>query len=149
MALFRPRSRELQKFFSSFPTGWAGIGLLLLRLVAGFGATAHGFSALTAASGSLLASWTVGLLAIAAGVALFIGFLTPLAGAAMTIGYFVLGASELLSTEPGRYGDVLSAFELAAVSMALVLLGPGAISLDARLFGRRVIVIQNGRRSRP
>jgi hypothetical protein len=34
-----------------------------------------------------------------------------------------------------------AAFNLAAISAALVLLGPGAFSLDARLFGRREIII--------
>ena len=38
-----------------------------------------------------------------------------------------------------------AAFNLAAISAALVLLGPGAFSLDARLFGRREIIIPEGR----
>jgi len=33
---------------------------------------------------------------------------------------------------------------LAVISAALVLLGPGAFSLDARLFGRREIIIPEG-----
>jgi hypothetical protein len=37
------------------------------------------------------------------------------------------------------------AFNLASISAALVLLGPGAFSLDARLFGRREIIIPEGR----
>jgi hypothetical protein len=41
--------------------------------------------------------------------------------------------------------SVLIAFNLAAISAAFVLLGPGAFSLDARLFGRREIVIPEGR----
>jgi hypothetical protein len=32
------------------------------------------------------------------------------------------------------------------MSFALVLLGPGAISVDARLFGRQEIIIPDGRR---
>ena len=35
---------------------------------------------------------------------------------------------------------------LAIVSVALVLLGPGALSLDARLFGRREIIIPDHKR---
>ena len=43
--------------------------------------------------------------------------------------------------------NALAAFNLAAMSAALVLLGPGAFSLDARLFGRREIIIPEGGRS--
>lgn len=32
------------------------------------------------------------------------------------------------------------------MSLALLMLGPGAFSLDARLFGRREIIIPEGRR---
>jgi hypothetical protein len=39
---------------------------------------------------------------------------------------------------------------LVAVAAALVLLGPGALSIDARLFGRREIVVPRApRRSEP
>ena len=40
--------------------------------------------------------------------------------------------------------SAFAAFNLAAISAALVLLGPGAFSLDARLFGRREIIIPEG-----
>jgi hypothetical protein len=48
---------------------------------------------------------------------------------------------------PGANNHIsgLAAFNLAAMSAALVLLGPGAFSLDARLFGRREIIIPEGR----
>jgi hypothetical protein len=49
----------------------------------------------------------------------------------------VSGANNHIST--------LAAFDLAAISAALVLLGPGAFSLDARLFGRREIIIPESR----
>jgi hypothetical protein len=41
----------------------------------------------------------------------------------------------------------MSAFEFVLMSAVLVILGPGAISLDARLFGRREVAIR--RASRP
>jgi hypothetical protein len=66
-----------------------------------------------------ISSWAVGWLAVAAGAVIF--------------------ANHHIST--------LGAFNLAAISAALVLLGPGAFSLDARLFGRREIIFPEGRRS--
>jgi hypothetical protein len=48
-------------------------------------------------------------------------------------------------TGANNHINALAAFNLAAMSAALVLLGPGAFSLDARLFGRREIIIPEGR----
>jgi hypothetical protein len=48
-------------------------------------------------------------------------------------------------TEANDHIGALTAFNLAAISAALALLGPGAFSLDARLFGRREIIIPEGR----
>jgi len=48
-------------------------------------------------------------------------------------------------TGANNHISALAAFNLAAISAALVLLGPGAFSLDARLFGRREIIIPEGR----
>jgi hypothetical protein len=48
-------------------------------------------------------------------------------------------------TEANNHISALTAFNLAAISAALVLLGPGSFSLDARLFGRREIIIPEGR----
>ena len=104
-----------------------------MRIAVALSAIAHGFSALSAPDGRSMLAWTIGLLAIAIGLVLLIGFLTPIAGAAATIGYLVIGVS--------RHCCACSALYLAVISAALVLLGPGAVSLDARLFGRREIII--------
>jgi uncharacterized membrane protein YphA (DoxX/SURF4 family) len=127
------RRHRLQRLFSAFPAGWPGIGLILLRIAVALGAITHGFSALTAPDGPPILVWTIGLLAIAVGLALLMGFLTPIAGAAATIGYLVMSVS--------RHCYACTALYLAVMSAALVLLGPGAVSLDARLFGRREIII--------
>jgi len=55
------------------------------------------------------------------------------------------GVSPSLMTEATHHISPLTAFNLAAISAALVLLSPGAYSLDARLFGRREIIIPEGR----
>jgi uncharacterized membrane protein YphA (DoxX/SURF4 family) len=89
----------------------------------------------------------VGPVAIAVGIALLIGLLTPVVSAAATIGYLTMGVSSFLTNHANEHISAFTAFDLAAISVALVLLGPGAFSLDARLYGRREIIIPEGRRS--
>jgi uncharacterized membrane protein YphA (DoxX/SURF4 family) len=142
-----PRRHQLQRLFSSFPEGWPGTGLIFLRLAIALNAISSGVGALVGSSSHATSVWAVGSLAIAVGAAIFVGFLTPAASAAATVGYLLTGVSSLLMTKANHHINTLAAFNLAAISAALVLLGPGAFSLDARLFGRREIIIPEGRRS--
>lgn len=135
----------MQRLFSAFPDGWPGVGLVFLRLAVALSAIAQGIFAIAANRGAAFAIWAMGLLAIVVGIALLIGFLTPLMSAATAIGYLVLGVSGFLATDANRHSDAFSALDLAVMSVALVLLGPGAVSLDARMFGRREIIIPEGR----
>jgi uncharacterized membrane protein YphA (DoxX/SURF4 family) len=137
----------MQRLFSSFPEGWPGTGLIFLRLAIALNTMSSGVGALVGSSSQAISSWAVGSLAIAVGAAIFVGFLTPVASAAAAVGYLIMGVSSFLMTEANHHISTLGAFNLAAISAALVLLGPGAFSLDARLFGRREIIIPEVRRS--
>ncbi len=84
-------------------------------------------------------------LAVVAGIFLVVGLLTPAAGAAAGLSAlavaFVPGVSRGQACLLGA-----PASTLVAVTGAVVMLtGPGAFSVDARLFGRREIVIPHER----
>jgi uncharacterized membrane protein YphA (DoxX/SURF4 family) len=94
-----------------------------------------------------IGSWSIGLLGVVVGTALLLGILTPVAGALAALcnlcsvfWFEVSGA--------GARGNLVITVYLIIMSMVVVLLGPGAFSLDAYLFGRREIVIPEARRSR-
>jgi uncharacterized membrane protein YphA (DoxX/SURF4 family) len=91
----------------------------------------------------------LGLLAVASGAALLVGAFTPVAGilAALLIVALAVSTGTVDATVGLRsaQGDVLA----FVVSVALVLLGPGAFSVDARLFGWREIVVPRAGRSAP
>jgi uncharacterized membrane protein YphA (DoxX/SURF4 family) len=117
----------------------------LLRLTVALHTIIGAACALLASNGLEFAVWACGLLSITLGIALLLGFFTPLAGATTTIGYFILGISSLLKMETIRPIGPATAINLTAISLALVFLGPGAFSVDARLFGRREIIIPEAR----
>ena len=143
--LSAPRRHRLQRLFSSFPEGWPGIGLIFLRLTVAVNAIIFGMEALAGPNNHAVSVWAAGSLAIALGAAIVVGFLTPAASAAATVGYLMASVSPFLRTEGNNHISTFVAFNLAAISGALALLGPGAFSLDARLFGRREIIIPEGR----
>jgi uncharacterized membrane protein YphA (DoxX/SURF4 family) len=131
---------SLQRAFSSFPSGWAGIALLALRLLVGASAVLQTALLIAAGRSARVAVATALAMAIA-GVALTIGFVTPIASALLCMG----GAGIMLACLPPTplflFDSRMAAFEFVVMSAVLVILGPGAISVDARLFGRRQVEI--------
>jgi hypothetical protein len=112
-----------------FPGGVAGIGLLILRLCCASAILTIPFSR----GLSLVPSWS------AVGVALLT--LLVLAGALTPLACAVGALAEASYLLHGGDGMNLRCVVFALlVTVALGLLGPGAFSVDARLFGRRRIV---------
>jgi uncharacterized membrane protein YphA (DoxX/SURF4 family) len=130
----------VQRYFSTFPGGWPGVGLLLLRVVVGGAASLQGVVYLAQTIEPNALTWLAAALAVVSGLALLAGFLTPASAAVAGLMTAVIVATW---TPPGTsvHVDRLAALFLIVDAAALALLGPGAHSLDARLFGRREIII--------
>jgi uncharacterized membrane protein YphA (DoxX/SURF4 family) len=123
------------------------MGLLLLR--AAVGAALAVWGAIHVGDLQSAEPWmrAVGVAELGVAVALLIGFATPIAGAlavSVAVGVALTAARAVSAVE---YDDLIVPIIVAVVATSVVLLGPGAFSLDARLFGRREILIP--RASRP
>jgi putative oxidoreductase len=115
----------VRRLFFTFAGGAPGVGLLIMRVVAGVGLCAYGATGMFALSPSQHAVLRV--LSIGLGIFLFLGLWTPLVGALVVL--------EALWQILSRAGEPWPWLMLGTLGAALALLGPGAWSLDARLFG--------------
>jgi putative oxidoreductase len=123
----------LRRLFSSFARGWPGVALLLMRFVAAIALANQGILQLSSAPSNraLLSS----LLFVALAVLFIAGLWTPVAGG--------LVALVELWKAWSRPPDIWLYILLATLGVALALLGPGAWSVDARLFGWKRIGIRD------
>jgi uncharacterized membrane protein YphA (DoxX/SURF4 family) len=133
----------LQRLFSTFPDGWPGFGLLLLRLGAGIALICLGISDFWAAPEDP-ASIARNLAPAVGGFFLLAGLLTPVIGALVAIDELWIAFSASSSQREGRWIHIL----LAVLAAGVAMLGPGAWSIDARLFGRKRFDIGSGGRKR-
>jgi len=123
----------MQRLFSTFADGWPGTGLLIQRaLVAAV--VAHSFTS-GAAKALHFPALLAQLFAAGAGLLLLIGLWTPIAGVGFMFAELWIG---LLGV-----GDPWVAGILAVLGATIASIGPGAWSVDARLFGRKHIEISS------
>ena len=119
-----------------FPTGWAGVALVILRSVVAITVLVD-----------INRFWNLSFVPMVEGivalmsVCLLLGLLTPYCA---TISCFLELALIGMTQLSGGFHLSMSALTGAAAAI----LGPGAYSLDARIFGRRVITIPPGRTHR-
>ena len=115
----------MRRLFSTFAHGAPGVGLLLLRVVVAVAVVFHLPMALRGGPpvGQVLLNVLTGVM----GILLLVGLWTPVAGAVLA----VLELSTALFHPTNPWACIL----LGALATSLALLGPGAWSVDARLFG--------------
>jgi len=123
----------LPRLFSTFARGWPGTGLLLMRLVAGITLVSRGIVGLW--EEPHLERAILHALSAGAGIFLLAGLWTPFVG--------VLAAVIEVWLAFSQPGDALTHILLVTLGIALAMVGPGAWSVDARLFGWKRIDIRN------
>jgi len=117
----------LQRLFSTFPNGWPGLGILLQRVLATTTLFCYGIPHLR--DTSQFASIVPHMLAAVAGILLLVGLWTPIAATMITIVEIWI-----VWSSAGGLGIPIM---LATLGATLAMIGPGAWSLDAHLFGRK------------
>jgi putative oxidoreductase len=119
----------VQRLFSTFANGWPGLGLLTQRLVLGAVLVCNAVASVRATpDGSEIFSQ---IIALTSGILLVAGLWTPISGVLLA-----LVESWILFSRSGKpWVPVL----LAALGVTLAMIGPGAWSVDALLFGRKRI----------
>lgn len=116
----------MQKLFSMFPSGGPGLALLLLRLFVGAVLVSDAVTAVSVLNMVLVC------VLVACALAVVVGFMTPIAAVvAVLIETIGLTAHSIQIT--------LHLFAPIVNGVALALLGPGAYSIDALVFGRRLM----------
>jgi hypothetical protein len=120
----------LQRLFSTFADGFPGGGILLLRLLAGGALISRGIIAANAEPRSGLV--VLQIIGAAAGFLMLGGLWTPVVG--VLTGIVEAG---IAFTHPGTQ---LVPIMLGILGISLAMIGPGAWSVDARLYGRKQIL---------
>ena len=121
----------MRSLFSTFPTGWPGVGLLLQRMLTATLLLRFGVMDLTGKAFS--AAMMPQVIGVFAGVFLLVGLCTPVIGG-------LVAAIELWIALT-QVGDPRIPILLACLGGTAAMIGPGVWSIDARLFGRKHIDI--------
>lgn len=126
----------MQRIFSTFPDGWPGCGLLLLRIAGSVPLFVVGMSRLWGEPGD---------------VALWLRIFSCVSGALILAGSWTPFAAALQVILEGMFAFAGTAFEWthlihALIGLSLMMLGPGYWSIDARLYGRKRIDLGHSQR---
>jgi uncharacterized membrane protein YphA (DoxX/SURF4 family) len=87
------------------------------------------------------ATWLLGFAALVSGGLLLVGFLTPLAAAVIGVGAIGAVISFLPVCDPNVFDSKPALIFGLTMLLTVIGAGPGRFSVDARVFGRREIII--------
>lgn len=135
---------NLQRLFSTFPNSWPGVGLLLIRVCLSFALFYFGSASLSWKPSEPITFAQKYIVAVG-GIFLLAGMWTPAIGALVALNEIFTA----LPFSPVRQGDTWIHVFLAVIAASVAMLGPGAWSIDARLFGRKRFDIDRTRGKRP
>jgi len=118
----------MQRLYLTFPGGLPGLGLLLLRVTEAV-LSLRGMP-LTQSDWIIAAGSLIPIVKLISAILLATGLWTPL----IAFAEFALAVPSLIDRgfDEGRIA-------LSVIALSLIFLGPGAFSIDARIFGRRRI----------
>jgi len=122
----------LQRLFSTFPNSWPGAGLLLQRVVTAALLFCCEFGHLREPSQHALI--LAHLIGTAAAILLLLGLWTPLSG-------MLIAVIEVWVAYSTAHAEI--PIMLATFGVTLAMIGPGAWSIDARVFGRKHLEISD------
>jgi uncharacterized membrane protein YphA (DoxX/SURF4 family) len=94
-----------------------------------------------------LEHWPFGLVNVVSGISVLLGFITPFASGLIALTTMGTALSWFPAPSPNLFNSPLTAVLVVIIGVAVAVLGPGAISIDCRLFGRREIIIPQASRT--
>ena len=140
----------MQNLYSTFPGGTPGIGLLILRTAAAIATGTYGGILLSRLETTINSQFSyishliLSLILITGSVFFLLGLMMPVVSITLAVSELIAALVRLTLPNPldGFRFTWIALLLLASIAAALFFLGPGAFSIDARLFGRRQIFIK-------
>ena len=117
----------LQRLYSTFADRWPGVGVLLQRVLVAIMLVRFCVIRLTDSPFSI--SMIPHIIGACAAMFFLVGLWTPFVGTLIAIGELWIAVTHV--------GDPWISIMLSTISATSAMLGPGAFSIDAVLFGRR------------
>jgi putative oxidoreductase len=117
----------LQRLYSTFAGGWPGVGLLIQRVVGAI--VLVRFCVIHLTDSPFSTSMIPYIIGACTGMLFLVGLWTPFVGTLIAVAELWIAVS--------HFSDPWVPIILATLGGTGAMLGPGAFSVDARLFGRR------------